>query len=913
MPHRSCTAQRKPDEERERERDGEPAKGVVVQNLLMACVSFPSSKAAIDKASVPHAASSNNCMNMSPSTAFTVEQERSVHGDVSLCSCCDKVDLIALVTNRSDLAVYRLNFQRVFECSLFSTIWSLAWSPSGKQIAALLELGVMVLLNVESGHVDSVVDLRSSSLPRIPWDPKRMKQSKPNELSIHSSPSSSLPPQRLPSSSSLFWTWSLTESVRSVAKTGSKYSIDRLLKALDPLLAIDADGSPKLVPGAAADSPAAAQPPSAAPAADPSAVLTASAELPLDVLPSSFPSWSQFSVLAACDGARCSLFVCGSFPILSIAVPSANCSPVTAVSASLTRDMRTLSVVSQSSSTGTLLLHSQDLSPVLHDGQEECHALCIQFATISHILGLLDTVLSFVRKQWLSWRSSFVHELGKFAAVSRDMQTGRPGGHEELGLVDELLSFIATGKPSPALQQYLGSTAPSSAFSKSFRSFTKVLSEDIIPVLEQHVLRLLGHLQLRVKFLKACSVSMEKMSGMFFRLSDSQVLVENWLRDLVETEDWARSTLSLCKEELAEGSVFFEWICMQQGVVEEEATLQQQQSDHASLSRMQAKFFPAVVAYIKDHLMVSRLSRHLAGSSATDVDPSRTLFDRLSHVWERLQPLSRLSAESCLSSSSISSRVLISHPAAAVFLVKASPHLIPRASSARPLMAEGSPSIAAPLQGPLSSPSPSKVAPNAFLIGVRMDGVSYAMMVRSDAMGRLCRLSLQQAFPDSEQLPLPMDVKDAAPFGHDGAMALLAHAATAGEMQFGIASPATAGSDKVWMPLGPPFESVFDALRLATVAPGSSDCGRSVCLIEALCSGAHKSKFPSQSASTSNTEDEPRFVFSLSQSRMIACVAVGDSNAAKRVVFYSLEEEEEEQEADDEADGEGEEGDEEED
>ncbi|GAB4814517.1 hypothetical protein N2152v2_001563 [Parachlorella kessleri] len=97
------------------------------------------------------------------SNSFTALLDRGISAEVQLATWCPSMDLLALVTVDGQLHVHRLNWQRLWwtapEAPITGKREALAWHPDGKQLAAGLEDGTLLLLNTEDGEV-----LRSSQL-----------------------------------------------------------------------------------------------------------------------------------------------------------------------------------------------------------------------------------------------------------------------------------------------------------------------------------------------------------------------------------------------------------------------------------------------------------------------------------------------------------------------------------------------------------------------------------------------------------------------------------------------------------------------------------------------------------------------------------------------------------------------------
>lgn len=98
-------------------------------------------------------------------TDFTLLVDRPMPAEVVLAAWCPCMDLVALATADGQLAVHRLNWQRLWSISPETInglgtnfvggtlISALAWSPDGKQLAVGGVDGGVALVCAEDGHI----------------------------------------------------------------------------------------------------------------------------------------------------------------------------------------------------------------------------------------------------------------------------------------------------------------------------------------------------------------------------------------------------------------------------------------------------------------------------------------------------------------------------------------------------------------------------------------------------------------------------------------------------------------------------------------------------------------------------------------------------------------------------------------
>jgi anaphase-promoting complex subunit 4 len=76
--------------------------------------------------------------------SFTQLIDKGTTTDVRLASWCPSMDLLALVTSDGQLALHRLNWQRLWSIAPDSPVTALCWQPDGKLLAAALQARCML-------------------------------------------------------------------------------------------------------------------------------------------------------------------------------------------------------------------------------------------------------------------------------------------------------------------------------------------------------------------------------------------------------------------------------------------------------------------------------------------------------------------------------------------------------------------------------------------------------------------------------------------------------------------------------------------------------------------------------------------------------------------------------------------------
>eukprot|EP00887_Chlorella_sp_A99_P001987 scaffold18.g1987.t1 len=102
--------------------------------------------------------------------AFTVLVDRAALEGIALLCWNPTMDLLALATADGQLHVHRLNWQRLWwTSSPEARITALDWRPDGKQLAAGLEDGSVMLLNTEDGEVQRREALLPDAVVALSW------------------------------------------------------------------------------------------------------------------------------------------------------------------------------------------------------------------------------------------------------------------------------------------------------------------------------------------------------------------------------------------------------------------------------------------------------------------------------------------------------------------------------------------------------------------------------------------------------------------------------------------------------------------------------------------------------------------------------------------------------------------------
>jgi len=85
------------------------------------------------------------------STAFDVSSgfPRGLGGELVAMEWCPTMDLLAIATTDSQVAVYRVNWQRLFAIATGHPVHCIAWRPDGQQLAVGLSDGSVALYSVE--------------------------------------------------------------------------------------------------------------------------------------------------------------------------------------------------------------------------------------------------------------------------------------------------------------------------------------------------------------------------------------------------------------------------------------------------------------------------------------------------------------------------------------------------------------------------------------------------------------------------------------------------------------------------------------------------------------------------------------------------------------------------------------------
>ncbi|KAL4428023.1 hypothetical protein ABPG75_002112 [Micractinium tetrahymenae] len=103
-------------------------------------------------------------------SAFTQLLDRGLPAEAAgaLAAWNPTMDLLALALE-GQLAVHRLNWQRLWWASPDAPVTALEWRPDGKQLAVGLEDGSVLLLNTEDGEVQQRRQLLPDALVAISW------------------------------------------------------------------------------------------------------------------------------------------------------------------------------------------------------------------------------------------------------------------------------------------------------------------------------------------------------------------------------------------------------------------------------------------------------------------------------------------------------------------------------------------------------------------------------------------------------------------------------------------------------------------------------------------------------------------------------------------------------------------------
>ena len=75
------------------------------------------------------------------SPSFSVLQDKPLSGQVLLASWCPAMDLLALVTLDNQLAIHRLDWQKLWVACVGTPITALGWKPDGEAAQARGDLG----------------------------------------------------------------------------------------------------------------------------------------------------------------------------------------------------------------------------------------------------------------------------------------------------------------------------------------------------------------------------------------------------------------------------------------------------------------------------------------------------------------------------------------------------------------------------------------------------------------------------------------------------------------------------------------------------------------------------------------------------------------------------------------------------
>ena len=95
---------------------------------------------------------------------------KGVSGDVLAMEWCPTMDLLALVTSDSQVAVHRTTWQRLFLISgLDSPVCCVTWRPDGQLLAAGHADGSVTMYTVEDGELFHTVREHSAALTLFSW------------------------------------------------------------------------------------------------------------------------------------------------------------------------------------------------------------------------------------------------------------------------------------------------------------------------------------------------------------------------------------------------------------------------------------------------------------------------------------------------------------------------------------------------------------------------------------------------------------------------------------------------------------------------------------------------------------------------------------------------------------------------
>ena len=159
---------------------------------------------------------------------FTALLDKALLANVALSSWNPTMDLLALVTADNQVAVYRLNWQRLWSVGhLASPVTALCWSASGQTLAVGHQDGMLCLLNVENGEEMRRATVAGCALVAMSWaEDVTVEGSQPDTVL-----STSRPPA-----------WTLPFPAETLTANGVESQGARQPPKLDLLCAADAKG-----------------------------------------------------------------------------------------------------------------------------------------------------------------------------------------------------------------------------------------------------------------------------------------------------------------------------------------------------------------------------------------------------------------------------------------------------------------------------------------------------------------------------------------------------------------------------------------------------------------------------------------------------------------------------------------------
>ncbi|KAL4445375.1 hypothetical protein ABPG77_011200 [Micractinium sp. CCAP 211/92] len=394
-------------------------------------------------------------------SAFTQLLDRGLpaEGGGTLAAWNPTMDLLALALE-GQLAVHRLNWQRLWWASPDAPVTALEWRPDGKQLAVGLQDGSVLLLNTEDGEVQQRRQLLPGALAAIAW----------TEAAGAGATAAAAAGQQQRHGGGTASSVCGAGPAAVGAAAAAHLAGDRTRRMFAPPpppvpsaaagLAVGYDTCGKRVAGAQAWS---AEPP-------------------------------RLAVLA-CASAAGDLVLCtsGLFTLATLRLPALlGCPAVTVLRLATAPSLQQLTVCWRSGSGGTDgPLHLSTLS-MRHVGKHAAplHRLALAAAQVEALLGGCLQTFSELCKEWGAGQKELEDSRGKLAALMRDYgSSGDPAS--------ELRGLVVTGAVGGALQQYITSTLGEQGLKKLARALDaavcschNLLTDHLQPQLEQLAFRL---------------------------------------------------------------------------------------------------------------------------------------------------------------------------------------------------------------------------------------------------------------------------------------------------------------------------------------------------------------------------------------------------------------------------------------